>query len=555
MRTTIAVVAAALSVTLAGCSGGSDGPAPAAPLTREGQYNPQPYENIRDGGTLTTAIGEINPQFNEFQGDATNDTHLVWNWYNPMVITFTATGDPLYNPDYLVSAAEETVDGNTRITYTINPAAVYNDGTPIDWRSFENTWKTNNGKDPAYLVGASDGYDRITSVTRGIDDRQAVVTFAGANPWWPGLFNHLVHPAVNTPELFNKGYVANPHAEWGAGPYTIKSLDTQTGTIIFERNPRWWGRPGKLDQRIFVTYDAQASLNAFRNGQLDAVVTSFAERLAQVRDLPGTEIRRSLRPAKYLFTFNGRSGILADAAVRKAVMQGIDRNQIQEILHQGLGYSETPPGSLTEFAFQDGYQDNFSKVITFDPEAARQGLDAAGWVPGPDGMRAKDGNPLVLDYVRLGDTPTTAALATATAAMLRGIGVTANIRNVPNSDFSKILNEDRFDMIFSGYISSDPYGVAYFCQQWCSNSTLNESGLGSVELDAKVRAVQALPTAEEQIARANEIEAEAFAQYGVMPLINGPSIGAVKVGLANYGPEQGASTFFRALPETVGFQK
>ncbi|MGQ0575962.1 MAG: ABC transporter family substrate-binding protein [Pseudonocardia sp.] len=555
MRTGLAAVAAVLSVALAGCAGGGGPAEPVVPLTPEGQYNPQPYENIRDGGTLTTPIGEINPQFNEFHGDTTNDSRLVWNWYNPMVVTFTPTGDPVFNPDYLVSATEETVDGSTRITYTINPQAVYNDGTAIDWRSVENTWKSNNGTDPAYIVAAPDGYDRITSVVRGVDDRQAIVTFDGGYPWWPTLFNYFLHPAVSSAELFNTGYLDTPHAEWGAGPYTIKSLDRRTGTIIFERNPRWWGERGKLDERIFVQYETTAALNAFRNGQLDAVRINFAEQLAQVRDLPGTEIRRSLRPAKFLFTFNGRSALLADAAVRKAVMQGIDRAQLSAILHQGLGYSETPPGSFAQFPFQDGYQDNFSKVVTFDPEAAKQGLDAAGWVPGPDGVRAKDGTPLVLDYVRLGDAPTTAAIATATAAMLRGIGVTANIRNAPSSDFSKILNEDRFDLFYSGYISSDAYGVAFFCQQWCSNSTLNESGLGSPELDAKALAVQALPTAEEQIARANEIEVEALAQYGVMPLNSGPSIGAVKVGLANYGPEQGASLFFRALPETVGYQK
>ena len=54
----------------------------------------------------------------------------------------------MYNPDYLTDVKQETVDGNTRITYTINPKATYNDGSPIDWRSFESTWKTSNGTGP-----------------------------------------------------------------------------------------------------------------------------------------------------------------------------------------------------------------------------------------------------------------------------------------------------------------------------------------------------------------------------------------------------------------------
>ncbi|MGD9531438.1 MAG: hypothetical protein AB7V44_32245, partial [Pseudonocardia sp.] len=190
MRAMIGALAAVLALTLAGCAGGAgDQGLPPAPAPAEGEYNPQPYDNIRDGGTYTTAIGEINPQFNVLQGDSTADTRTLWRWSNAMPITFTAKGDPVVNPDYLVSATDETVDGNTRITYTINPAATFNDATPMDWRIFENQARILSGKDPAYIVGSSDGYDRIASVTRGADDRQAIVTFAGINLWWPGLFN------------------------------------------------------------------------------------------------------------------------------------------------------------------------------------------------------------------------------------------------------------------------------------------------------------------------------------------------------------------------------
>ena len=103
-------------------------------LAEKTQYNPQPYENIRDGGTLTTSLPEISPQFNTFHLDGTTYTLAVWRWYNPILITFTPDGQAVYNPDYLTDVKPETVDGNTRITYTINPKATYNDGSPIDWR-------------------------------------------------------------------------------------------------------------------------------------------------------------------------------------------------------------------------------------------------------------------------------------------------------------------------------------------------------------------------------------------------------------------------------------
>lgn len=546
------VATAIFSVTLAACGSGPAGPTDTPQtLSNEGQYNPQPYDNIKDGGTLTTALPEITSQFNVFHGDSTAYTRGVWNWYNPLLITFSPRGEAQFNPDYLTDAKEETVGGNTRITYTINPKATYNDGTPIDWRSFEATWKINNAQDPAYVVSSSDGYDRITSVTPGIDDRQAVVTFRGINLWWPGLFNNLIHPAAASPEVFNKGYVNTPHPEWGAGPYTISSFDQQNGTISFERNPQWWGAKGKLDTRTFLTMEPSASINAFRNGQLDATGVGTADRLAQVKDMTGIDIRRSTTPAIYLFQLNSKSPILSDPAVRKAVMEGTDRVQLGKILHQGLDYSEDPPGSLVLLPFQDGYQDNFSKVSTFDAEKAKADLDAAGWVAGPDGTRSKDGQPLTFDYVNIGDNPVTKAVATATAAMMKDIGVTMNIRQVASSEFSAMLSGRTFDLLFSGFVQSDPYGLAYFCQIYCSDSTLNISGTGQASLDADIRSVNLLPTPEQQYAKANEVEVEAFKTYGVMPIENGPTIVAVKHGLANYG----ASLFFTALPQNIGWQK
>ncbi|MGQ0479953.1 MAG: ABC transporter family substrate-binding protein [Pseudonocardia sp.] len=545
--------ATALSLALAACGGSS---APGTGDTDESlaalaQYNPQPYENIRDGGTYTTAITEVTPQFNTWHSDGTADTLAVWRWYNPMLITFTADGEAVFNPDYLTDVKEETVDGNTRVTFTINPKATFNDGTPIDWRTFEVTWRTHNATNPAYIVSSSDGYDRISSVTRGVDDRQAVVTFNGTNLWWKSLYNLLLHPKAADPQVYNQGYLNNPHPEWGAGPYTIGNFDRQNGTISFVRNPKWWGKPGKLDTRTYLTMDSSASINAFKNGQLDATGVATADRFAQVNGMAGIEIRKGVEPAVNLFTLNGQSPVLADPRVRKAVFEGIDRAQLQEIRFQGLDLTAQLPGSLYRKYFQDGYQDNFSKLVKFDPEQAKQGLDAAGWTPGPDGIRVKDGKPLEFTYVNTGDDAVFKAVASATAAMLKNIGVRLNIQQVPSAEFSSIITGKRFDMFLSGVVSSDPYSIAYICQFYCSNSQLIKSGVLDPALDPEVQRVNTLPTAQEQYDAANAVETKAFTTYGVMPALSRPSIFAVKQGLANVG----AGRFFIPTPETIGWQK
>lgn len=549
-RFTALAAAAMLSFTLVACGGGS-APTGEAIIDDQAQYNPQPYENIRDGGTLTTATVEITPQFNLWHGDFTAYTRTVWNWYNPLLITFTADGGAVFNPDYLADVKQEMVEGNTRVTYMINPKATYNDGSPIDWRSFEAVWKVSNATNPAYIPASTDGYDRIASVTQGADSRQAVVTFKGVNLWWESLFNNLIKPDALDPRVFNQGYLDNPHPEWGAGPYMLDKFDKQNGTISFVRNPKWWGRPGKLDSRTFLTMESSASINAFKNGQLDATGVGTQDRLAQVQGMSGIDIRRSVDPSLNFLTLNGQTPILADPAVRKAVFQALDREQLQEISFQGLGFDPPLAGSMIILPFQDGYQDNFSKVITFSPDQAMRGLDAAGWAPGPDGIRVKDGRPLEFTYVNTGDDPVGKAIAGALGAMLKNVGVRLNIRQVPSSEFSSVVTGKRFDMFYSGASQSDPYGVAYICQLFCSDTQFIKSGLNSPALDERIREINQLPTPQEQYARTNEVETEAFRTYGVMPTILRPAVVAVKKGLANYG----AGRFFVPTPETVGWQK
>lgn len=548
---------AALSVTLVACggspgSGGNGGGGDTAKsLAAQAQYNAQPYDNLKDGGTLTTDLPEISTQWNIFQGNTTGYSLDLWNWYNPVLTTSSADGKVAFNPDYLTDVKAETVNGNTRITYTINPKATYNDSSPINWTAFDATWKADNGQDRDYIVSSSDGYNRIASVTKGVDDRQAIVTFNGINVWWQALFGSLLNPNALDPQVFNKGYIDTPHSEWGAGPYTVAKFDKQNGTVVFTRNPKWWGKKGKLDTRTFLAMEDTASINAFRNGQLDATSVGTKDRLAQVQGMSGIDIRKGISLQNDLFTLNSKSPVLADPQVRKAVFEGIDRKQIAAITFQGLNFTETPPGSLNLFSFQDGYQDNFSKAITFDVEKAKQDLQAAGWTAGPDGMRSKGGQPLEFSYVNTGDDPVGKAVAGAVVAMLKNIGVKLDIRQVANSDFSSIIIGRKFDMFYSSVIQNDPFGMAYICQIYCSDSQLNLSGTNNPAFDPQVKSVNTLPTAQQQFAKGADVETQAFKTYGIMPTLTLPAIIAVKHGLANYG----SGRFFTTTPENIGWQK
>ncbi|PKZ64415.1 ABC transporter substrate-binding protein [Gordonia terrae] len=534
--------------SVAGCGAALDTSA----VTTEGaSLNPQPRESLRDGGSLTTAITEVSAQWNTFHADASAYTLALWRWYNPNLAYFSPDGEYSPNPDYLTDVRTETVDGDTVVTYTINPRAFFNDGTPIDYRAFVETWRTSRGLDDRYIVSSTDGYSQIGSVTRGIDDRQAVVRFDGVYAWPDGLFNLVLHPKATSPDTYNKGYVTNPHPEWGAGPYTIASYDPKAGTVVFERNPKWWGKPGKLDRRVFRQLESQAALNAFQNGEIDVAGVAAKDARARVLTMNGIDIRTAASPQQALLALNLDAPILADRTVREAVMTAIDRETLARIRFTGLNYTEELPGSLSLYPFQPGYRDNLAGVVSYDPDRASGLLDQAGWRIGDDGIRTQDGARLSLTLPNVGDDTTSANLSRALQAILGKVGIDLVVTQRPSSDFSKVVVNKEFDLFMMGFSSSDPFGMAYFCQVWCSDSQFNPAGAGTPELDAQIEAMSQIGDPTAQIAAGNRVEHEAFQQFSNLPLFNGPAMVAVKEGLANYG----AGQFYIGPIEDIGWEK
>ncbi|MDK8669791.1 ABC transporter family substrate-binding protein [Corynebacterium sp. MSK195] len=554
---TVATLSAA-ALALTGCAANSDGDSSKAvggldiEVNPAGDYNEKSRDELKDDGELTLALDELTEQQNMFHANMTADTRKVWGWYNPQLALYDGEGNYTPNPDYIDDVKEDKKGENTVVTFKVNKDATFNDGTPIDWKAFDNTWRFNNGKDEDVQVNATDGFERITSVEKGDTDKDVVVTFDGPYPWWQGLFNELLHPAIDSPEKFDKAYLGKLNPQYGAGPFKVDNVDFKGGTLTLVPNEKWWGDKPKLKKVSFRVMESQATINAFQAGEIDAAGVADKNSLTIAGEMgDAIDIRAALRPANVIFTLNSKAPQLKDEDVRHAVFSAIDRDQLAEIRYNGLGYEEEMPGSLTLYSTQEGYKDNIKDVIKFDPEQSKKLLEDAGYQQGDDGIYAKDGEKLSLRYILIGDDEVSKSLAAAVQKMLKDVGVDLKIEERPSSEFSKVTSERDFDLFLSAFASSDPFGVAYFGQTYASDSTLNMSSTGTKEFDKKIEELQNLPTKDEQIDRVNELESEAFGQYGILPFANGPQMVGVKKGLANYG-----ANGFAILPkEDIGWEK
>ncbi|MGL5406609.1 MAG: ABC transporter substrate-binding protein [Propionibacteriaceae bacterium] len=553
---------AALTLTLSACGGGNKAGNDASGKEKVSNkaalvsWNPQPREKLQDGGNLTTSITQIPINFNSWSASSDAYTGTIAGWYNPSFSYFTPEGEYKVDKNYFVEEPKEEIkDGKTVITYKMHPKAVFNDGTPIDITAFEAAWKACGEVTPAdYSCNSTDGYNKIESIKAGADNKEIIVTFKQIFPWYQSVFGGVLHPKALDKDVFATGFENNPHPEWGAGPFKIEKMDAKEGIATFVPNEKWWGDAPKLSKRTFLVRSSNAEIQAFLNGEIDVADAGTKDKLAKIKDMQGIEVRRGNEPSSRLLTLNSSSSFLGDVKVREAIVRSIDRKVYADIIFQGLDYTEDPSGSFVLYPWQKGYKDSFSEIAKFDPEQSNKLLEGAGWIKSGD-YRTKDGKTLELTLPYFGDSPVVKARSVAVQEMLKKIGIKLNLENPPSSDFNKVINEKKWDLMLSGFQSGSPYGVAFFCQIYCttetSGSTLNKSGTGTKELDAKIKEMEKLTSRDEQIARANELEGEMLKTFGIMPIANGPVIYASKKGLAN----QGASVFGSVPIQDIGWEK
>lgn len=564
---------AALTMLLAGCGGsggkttgsqatGSNAAEPAAGFTPDykGAYpmpakdkaydNEQPANNVKDGGELHLAT-TYTDSWNYFSVDGnTGYMSGLWNWYMPSFYNMDLKGNITWNPDY-VTKAEQTSKNPEVVTIDINPKAKFNDGTDMDWTAIKALVDVQNGKDPGYNAASTDGYKDVKSVEAGKNSKEVVITFAKQFFPWETLFSTALNPKAANPETFTKGWNDNPHNEWGAGPYKVTKADKDQA--IFERNENWWGAKPKLDKITYKYMEDAATLNAFKNGELDAVTFATNNSLKTILGRKDIQIRLGYSKSTDVLMYNGKSGALKDINVREAINEALDVNTMTKVHFQGLNWTPEEAGSELFPVFQEGYENNLPDNLKNgkDLKASDKALSKAEYKKGSDGYYSKDGKVLSLRYTYFGDSPTSTAMAKAYQQMMKDAGIKITIDNRDSSKFSKTLNSGDYDILPMSWSAPSPYSQVNVSQLYGSKSASNFSFVGNSKIDKMADVPGTISDQLKAVAAANKAEAEALKLYGTRPLDVPPSFVAVKTGLANYGPNG-----FKGIdPVTVGWQK
>jgi peptide/nickel transport system substrate-binding protein len=531
-------VGLAAGLTLTACSGGKQQTPSAggsAALGTTDDINPKDVSTLQRGGNLRLGLDAFPENFNPLQIDGNSaDSAGMLKASMPRAFQIAADGSMTLDTDYF-TGAELTGNNPQVVTWTINPKAVWSDGSPITWEDIAAQIHSTSGQDKAFASASPNGSDRVASVTRGVDDRQAIMTFAKPYAEWRGMLsgNTMLLPKsmTATADAFNKGQLNGPGPS--AGPFIVTGLDRTAQRIVLTRNPKWWGIPALLDSITYLVLDDAARIPALQNNTIDATGLATLDELTVARRTDGISIRRAPGNSWYHFTFNGAPGsILADKALRLAIAKAIDRQTIANVTQRGLADNPVPLNNHVYVAGQAGYQDN-SAVVGYDPAKAKQELDALGWRLNGQ-FREKNGRQLVIRDV-LYDSLSTRQFGQIAQNSLAQIGVKLDLDAKGGGGFfSNHINVGDFDIAQFSWVG-DAFPLSGLPQIYASQGESNFGKIGSPEIDAKIE--QTLEELDPAKARdlANQADKLIWAEGFSLPLTQSPGNVAVRSTLANFG--------------------
>jgi peptide/nickel transport system substrate-binding protein len=451
------------------------------------------------------------------------------------------------------------------ITWVLREGLLWSDGTPLT--AADAVFSAEYCMHPEGGCAQRRYFNDVTSV-EAIDDRTIRVSFEVPMPVPYGPFVTGYSPIIQAAQFAECLGPRAPECTQanfypiGTGPFVVDDF-RPNDVISLSANPNYRepDRPhfatvtfkgggdaasagravmetGEMDYawNLQLAPDVIATMARGGRGEPVAAFGTLVERIEVNLTDPSPDL-----PADIRSTREAPHPILTDIRVREALSRAIDRDLLVEI---GFGQMGLPTCNLVPAPAMFASDANDDCLVQ-DQDRARELLDEAGWVPGADGIRAKDGVRLVLDY----QTSTNAVRQDFQALIQqwwREIGVEANLRNINASVFfgGDPASPDTFqrfsadvEMYANNFPGADPeqYLGAYLCgreprpsSQWQGE---NIPRFCDAEYDALHQQLSQTASIDERATIARELNDILMQNYVLIPLVHRGRVSAVSATL------------------------
>lgn len=310
-------------------------------------------------------------------------------WQNPKTLEI----EPWIAESWTVNAS------NTEFTFKIRDGVTFSDGTPLDAAAVAKNFDVFGLGSKALKQPVSEvinNYDHSDI----IDPRTVKFTFKKPSPGFLQGTSVIGSGLVSLGTLARRfDDLGSAPAIIGSGPFVVSGETLGKEVDLAVRKDYAWGPPSLAHQgrayldgiSYVVTPEDSVRIGSLLAGQADVIRQLQAYDERQVAAQNDLIVGAPTRGVNDSIAFRPDNPLVADLRVRQALLHAVNTKEIVETLFS----ANYPVATSVIAATAAGYTD-LSGKLGYDPAASRKLLDEAGWVPGPDGIRQKGGQSLVL---------------------------------------------------------------------------------------------------------------------------------------------------------------
>lgn len=237
--------------------------------------------------------------------------------------------------------------------------------------------------------------------------------------------------------------------------------------ITLKANPNYFGEGPYIETLVFKYIpDLTVLYTQFKTGAVDytGIQGITANYYNEAKTLQERVI--NVGPAAHIegIWFNLGKSQFQDKAVREALYLAMDKDTIIKTIYYGL------PGQAESYLPKQSWAwDSSLPAHEYNPDKAKQFLDQAGWQPGPDGIRAKNGVKLEFSNSTTAGNRVREQAQAYLQQNWKEIGVSMQVKNMPAAVvWGDYFLKSQYDTVMVGVdfmTGPDPDATIYFNSQ------------------------------------------------------------------------------------------
>lgn len=258
----------------------------------------------------------------------------------------------------------------TELDLTLRKGVKFQDGTPFNAAAVVFNLNRDITTKNSFIAG---DLTSIKSVTASGDTVK--IALKSPNSALPLVLSDRAGMMVSPAAVRKEGDTAFQTKPVGTGPFMVTGAVLNQYVTMKAFAGYWGGKPRLAGLQYTVMPEAQAAVNALRNGQQDLIDSVPAANVAQLQADKNVTTLISDGLAMQTCELRLNTGPLANATVRQALNYGIDRQAINQVAN--LGHGKPSDVMFPQESWE--YPGNVASVYSYDPAKAKQLLASAGY--------------------------------------------------------------------------------------------------------------------------------------------------------------------------------